>query len=195
MKFKEFKTPSPHIVIDDFLTQEEYMSVRNEAYELLPEMTPGKMNEEKLLDPKRKNNLNLWLDNRYKDNRELSNILHVLNKRWSQEMIDKLNTTDAGIFRTYIHTNFDVSLLSAYKNDSFYKSHIDTTDGLFLTSTFMLGSGFKGGDFILGNKTIPFKDNRLIIFESHRLHSVTKIKTDENHKNWRYSIQYFASIK
>jgi len=54
---------------------------------------------------------------------------------------------------------------------------------------------FKGGEFVLQDKTIPFKDNRLVIFESHRIHSVNKVITDDNPDNWRYTLQYFAKIK
>ena len=59
----------------------------------------------------------------------------------------------------------------------------------------MIGGNFKGGIFMLGNKIIPFKDNRLIIFESHREHQVTTVETDDSSDNWRYSIQYFAELK
>ena len=197
MKFKEYKLPSPYIVIDDFLTTEEYNSVMFEINELRPKMHKGKYQiggKEKNM-PKLKNNLNIWLDTEFKDRRQLSSILNMIsNRMWNDEMRNIITNTDSGIFRTYIHTNSDNTLLSAYNNGSFYNTHKDIVSGIFVTTNLMLGEGFKGGDFKLGSKIIPFKKNRLIMFESHKEHSVTKVQTDDNPKNWRYSIQYFAKL-
>ena len=201
MKFKELKTPSPHIIIDNFLTDDEIESIKNEIKILLPNMKPGinmkpGMKQFAKLDKKNKNNLNIWLDDFYNNKRNESNILQYMKKIWNKDIMNFMDNTYSSIFRTYRYTAKDSTLLSAYKNNSFYKKHTDSGDGgLFLTTNLMIGYGFKGGDFKLGNKVIPFKNNRLIIFESHREHSVTKIKTDNNPDNWRYSIQYFARFK
>ena len=144
---------------------------------------------------KLKNNLNIWLDTEFKGRRQLSSILNIIsNRMWNNEMRNIITKADSGIFRTYIHTKSDNTLLSAYNNGSFYNTHIDIAEGIFVSTNLMLGEGFKGGDFKLGSKIIPFKKNRLIMFESHKEHSVTKVKTNKDHKNWRYSIQYFAKI-
>jgi len=202
MEFKEYSEPSPHIVIDNFLTSEEYNKVRKEIDDLIPKMNIGIMksntgHDQVLNDVK--NNLNIWLDTYYSD-RSMSNILKYITKIWDSEISNYLQKADNGIFRLYNVTNDDSTLLSAYGNGQFYKEHADG-DGvddrglLFISSTLLIGNNFKGGDFVLGNKTIPFKDNRLIMFESHRLHQVTVVETDENNDNWRYSIQYFAGLK
>tara|TARA_R110000744_G_scaffold306961_1_gene415179 strand:+ start:109 stop:696 length:588 start_codon:yes stop_codon:yes gene_type:complete len=195
MKFKELKTPSPHIIIDNFLTDDEIESTKNEIKILLPNMKPG-MKQFAKLDKKNKNNLNIWLDDFYNNKRNESNILQYMKKIWNKDTMNFMDNTYSSIFRTYRYTTQDTTLLSAYKNNSFYKKHVDDcAGGLFLTTNLMIGCGFKGGDFKLGNKVIPFKNNRLIIFESHREHSVTKLKTDNSPDNWRYSIQYFARLK
>tara|TARA_R110002110_G_scaffold75530_2_gene199480 strand:- start:354 stop:971 length:618 start_codon:yes stop_codon:yes gene_type:complete len=201
MEFKEYSEPSPHIIIDNFLTSEEYNKVRKEINDLIPKMNVGVMKSdtghEKVLKDV-KNNLNIWLDMYYSD-RSMSNILNYITKIWDSEISDYLQKADNGIFRLYNITNNDSTLLSAYGNGQFYKEHTDGSSAvltnLFISSTLLIGNNFKGGDFVLGNKTIPFKDNRLIMFESHRLHQVTAVETDENSDNWRYSIQYFAGLK
>jgi Rps23 Pro-64 3,4-dihydroxylase Tpa1-like proline 4-hydroxylase len=197
MKFKEYKSPSPYILIDDFLTTEEYNSVMFEVNELRSKMHAGKyLTDDKEVDyPEIKSNLNIWLDTEFKDRRNLSSILNIfINKIWNDEMKKITTNTDSGIFRTYIHTKSDNTLLSAYTDGSFYNTHKDIAPGMYITTNLMLGEGFKGGDFKLGNKVIPFKKNRLIMFESHKEHSVTKVQTDDNPDNWRYSIQYFAKL-
>ena len=202
MEFKEYSEPSPHIIIDNFLTSEEYNKVRKEINDLIPKMNVGVMKSdtghEKVLKDV-KNNLNIWLDMYYSD-RSMSNILSYITKIWGSEISGHLQKADNGIFRLYKITNNDNTLLSAYGNGQFYKEHgdgysIEDDRQLFISSTLLIGNNFKGGDFVLGNKTIPFKDNRLIMFESHRLHQVTAVETDENSDNWRYSIQYFAVLK
>jgi Rps23 Pro-64 3,4-dihydroxylase Tpa1-like proline 4-hydroxylase len=208
MRFKEYSEPSPHIIVDDFLTCEEYNGVRNEINDLLHIMNTGKVkdnrninNDDESLHVKTKNNLNIWLESVYTNinSRNNSVILNKVIKRiWGYEMTFFLQNADSGIFRLYNITNSDSTLLSAYKNGGFYMKHTDNSDSirnLFLTSNLMIGGNFKGGDFVLCDKTIPFKDNRLIIFESHREHNVTTVETDNNSNNWRYSIQYFAVLK
>jgi Rps23 Pro-64 3,4-dihydroxylase Tpa1-like proline 4-hydroxylase len=202
MEFKEYSKPSPYIIVDDFLTPEEYGKVRKEINDLIPKMSSGKMYDHdigKETVNERKNNLSVWLDNIYPD-RDMSNILIGLKNIWGNEMTNYLQNTDSGIFRLYNITNNDSTLLSLYKNGAFYEKHVDNhhddnddNNRLFLTSNLMIGSNFKGGDFMLGDKIIPFKDNRLLIFESHKEHQVTTVETDDD--NWRYSIQYFAYFK
>ena len=195
MEIKEYSKPSPHIIIDNFLNLTEYKKVRKEIDYLIPKMDVGLAGKDHIKKINLKNNSNLWLDSIY-PNRNMSSILKGIKKIWSSKISNYLKKADNGIFRLYDTTNSDSTLLSAYGNGAFYKEHADqsVSPRMFITSTLLIGSNFKGGDFVLGNKTIPFKDNRLILFESHRLHQVTVVKTDKNTDNWRYSIQYFAVL-
>jgi Rps23 Pro-64 3,4-dihydroxylase Tpa1-like proline 4-hydroxylase len=62
---------------------------------------------------------------------------------------------------------------------------------------------FKGGDFVFGSwdqkqatKTIPFKNNRMVIFPSRVFHCVTPVeKTTTDVQTDRFTIQYWSKLK
>lgn len=204
MIITEYDNPSPHIIIDDFLDQDSLDKVKKEIIELTNKSQPGELinpDGSRTVNEEIKKNKIIWLDQYYEEKRDKSDILkEVIGTIWSTPVIHFLNKTRSGIFRLYKLTNSDHTLFSIYKNNDFYKKHEDTStnnQSLFLTSVLMikLNGDFKGGELVLGEKEIEFKSNRLVIFESHRLHSVNKIITDENPDNWRYTIQYWATIK
>jgi len=198
----EHDNPSPHIIVDDFLDNETLKSIKLEISEIRDKTTQGDIlvGNEKVIDTSKKKNNNIWLDNLYSDDRNRSNILKYLPFNIWTNLKPFLMNSKSAIFRVYNKTNQDNTLLSIYKNNDFYGEHHDRSENnelLFLTTNLMLKmkGDFKGGEFVLQDKTIPFKDNRLVIFESHRIHSVNKVITDDNPDNWRYTLQYFAKIK
>ena len=186
MEFKEYSEPSPHIVIDNFLTSEEYNKVRKEIDDLIPKMNVGIMksntgHDQVLNDVK--NNLNIWLDTYYSD-RSMSNILKYITKIWDSEISNYLQKADNGIFRLYNVTNDDSTLLSAYGNGQFYKEHadggiVDDRGLLFISSTLLIGNNFKGGDFVLcnGKYIAPKKKGSGVVFPSNFMypHEVEKV--------------------
>lgn len=202
MIITEYSEPSPHIIVDDFLDNETLKSIKLEISEIRDKSTQGDLlvGSEKVVDTSKKKNNNIWLDDLYSDDRIRSNILKQLPFNIWTNLKPFLMNSKSAIFRVYNKTNQDNTLLSIYKNNDFYGEHNDISENnelLFLTTNLMLKmkGDFKGGEFVLQDKTIPFKDNRLLIFESHRVHSVNKVITDDNPDNWRYTLQYFAKIK
>lgn len=201
MKVNEYTEPSPHIIVDDFLDNETLNNIKLEISEIRDKTTQGYLSvgDEKVIDNNKKKNDNLWLDDHFR-NRDESTILKELHRNLWFNLGPSLLNSESGIFRVYHKTNTDNTLLSIYKNNDFYGEHNDRGENnelLFLTTNLMLKmkGDFKGGEFVLQDKVIPFKDNRLLIFESHRLHSVNKTITDNDPDNWRYTLQYFAKIK
>lgn len=184
--------------MDDFFPDSVLQDVMNEIENLLPFTVQGEVScgYSTKLDLNIKNRKNIWLDDHFINNRDGSVILKYVSKLiWCDELRNKYKNPINGVFKSYQFTTHDNTSLSVYNNDNYYREHTDIGDGLILTSNIMIGSGFKGGDFKLQDKVIKFKNNRLIIFESNRTHSVTNVITDNNFKNWRYSIQYWAKIK
>lgn len=201
MIITEYTEPSPHFIVDDFLDDETLKNIKLEISEIRNKTTQGDVlvGNKKVVDKNKKKNGNLWLDN-YFQNRDESIILKELHHNLWFNLGPSLLNSKSGIFRVYHKTDTDNTLLSIYKNNDFYGEHtdrVDNNESLFLTTNLMLKmkGDFKGGEFVLQDKVIPFKDNRLLIFESHRLHSVNKTITDDNPDNWRYTLQYFAKIK
>lgn len=95
-----------------------------------------------------------------------------------------------------VYTKRGQVLLSSYGNDDYYGVHVDVDMGSILTAVLFLqfGKDFKGGDFYLENRRIPFEHNKLIIFPSCIPHAVTRIETDSNeYQDMRFSLQYFIS--
>lgn len=80
--------------------------------------------------------------------------------------------------------------LSYYEAGQFYSQHRDRSE-LGLTMILLVGEkDFKGGELVIYGKkkrSIPFKQNRLIIFSSRDLHEVKKVKGNGT----RISLQYF----
>lgn len=86
-----------------------------------------------------------------------------------------------------------VPQLSYYREGDFYAPHRDSTE-YGLTFVYLLGEKkFQGGalSFQLEGKkhTVRFKSNRAIIFPSHLLHEVTKVKGE----GLRISLQFFLT--
>jgi hypothetical protein len=196
MKFKEYDKPSPHVVIDDFLTPEEYKDVMGEVTDLLPSMTIGKFGpDDGHLNLEHKRTINVWVDEHFINDRSQSKILKHIIKIWGEEAQDFLGSTRSSTFRIYKNTTKDGTLVTVYKNGGYYKDHNDNGPGSFLSASLSMGKNFKGGEFVLEDKVIPFKDNRLIIFEANITHRVNTVISDDNPDNWRYSIQYFATFQ
>jgi len=203
----EHDDPSPYIIIDEFLSKDALNKIKTEIKAISMFSTEGQVNHNNQISVNKdiKRNHNVWVDELFINRRDESNILkEIKNNIWSPITYDFYRNTKASIFRLYELTNTDTTLLSIYKNGDFYKEHTDiagydrnSNEKMFLTAVLMLkmNGDFKGGELVLQEKVIPYKDNRLIIFESHRSHSVNKTITDDNPDNWRYTLQYFAKIK
>lgn len=129
---------------------------------------------------------------------EPSSILSTIwnNKFWPCAEEDMLESKDSALRHAAIVKRGQV-LLSSYMNGGFYGNHIDIDLDCIATAVLFIckePQKFQGGDFILENELIPFKNNKLIVFASCRKHSVTEVVLKDNEfENSRFSIQYFMS--
>lgn len=143
------------------------------------------------------------LDPRYAETSIIPNA-NILAKIWdkflwnTQIEEDMTNADDSALVHA-TYTRFGRTLLSSYGNNDGYGMHVDVELDCITTCVLMLtlGSkpGFEGGDFQLGDKQIDFKNNRLIIFPSCRMHGVSNVNMIEQdvYENRRFTLQYFIS--
>lgn len=176
-----------HAVTDDFFTPQELTLVEKEIQTLDKFLVPpDKTNTAFSSDGKiLKDGSGVFLDKIYANDREKSAILNACRKLFSFEYMTTLTEFDL-IFDLLRQSNRDSTLLNKYCSQDQYRRHVDTS---LVSSVIMLGGNrFYGGDFILGDRIIPFKNNRAITFPSMALHGCTPIEGD----GVRYSIAVFA---
>lgn len=205
MEIKYYSKPTHHIIIDNFLTDNEYNEILEEIKSFEHSLEVGKyfINGEEIISTIKSNKI-LWVDKKYdKDNRYMSPILNMIsNKLYKGELFDYMHNHDEPIFNTLSESIVDHTQLSAYGNNDNYDWHIDgNKSSIFLTFLLMINKKpkkFTGGDLMLKKKTnvktYKFKNNRVIIFPSNTLHKVTHIKTNSNtYIDNRFTIQNWAS--
>lgn len=192
------------LVIDDFYTEDEQIDIWKEldflTYDrkLMPPEETGTAHDVDTGKPLKKNSA-IFLDGIYA-RRELSNILNLNRKLFSQEIIDEFNGMD-NCFKYIHHTNYDATLISYYEEKDYYKAHTDSSILTYLYWCHKEPKKFEGGDLILPeiDEGITYKNNRLVIFPSWRLHEVTPIKMIEEVESYsgygRYCITNFVYIR
>lgn len=199
------ETESPVVVIDDFYSESELsliwleLNFLTSADKLLPPTkTHGAIDES---NNQLKSNHGIFLEDVYQD-RRFSDIL-TLNRKMFLSDINKSLMLISPEYR-YIHNiNYDVTLLSYYENNDFYKGHRDKSIISYVYWCNKEPKQFAGGDLYFEelNKTIPYKNNRLVIFPSHYMHKVSSVKMqDDTNKNkfssfGRYALSTFGIIK
>lgn len=192
------------LVIDDFYTDEEQIDIWKEldflTYDrkLMPPEETGTAHDLETGKPLKQNSA-IFLDGIYA-RRELSNILTINRKLFSPEVIENFDGMD-NCFKYIHHTNYDATLISYYEEKDYYKPHTDTSILTYLYWCHKEPKKFEGGDLLLPelNEGITYKNNRLVIFPSWRLHEVTPIKMIEeiepNGGYGRYCITNFTYIR
>jgi Rps23 Pro-64 3,4-dihydroxylase Tpa1-like proline 4-hydroxylase len=192
------------LVIDDFYTENEQIDIWKEldflTYDrkLMPPEETGTAHDLDTGKPLKQNSA-IFLDSIYA-RRELSNILTINRKLFSKEIVDEFVGMD-NCFKYIHHTNYDATLISYYEEKDYYKAHTDSSILTYLYWCHKEPKKFEGGDLILPelDEGITYKNNRLVIFPSWRLHEVTPIKMIEevepNSGYGRYCITNFVHIR
>ena len=207
MKYEIFKEPFTHIVIDDWLPWVHQLQVTNAVKNLVPYMQVSKVNSDQgvVVSANSKSSKNLWLFQFFNGRKVDFNLpAFIEEKIWSEAMKDIFKETDDSLFQTALYTDTSQMLLSKYANGDHYSWHRDYNPTI--TINLMIAAEplkFTGGDFVFGDweqkketKTIPFKNNRMVIFPSRVYHCVTPVvKTDTNVQNDRFTIQYWTKLK
>ena len=204
--------PLKYIVVDEFLPKQLADAMIDEIVSLRPTMQPGKMRiQEKgkfvkeYIDDSKKN-LDCFIDNVYRGERNRSVILSNLNRLFfSAQMIEAFKATGDMLFSYLLpRANFYQTHLSAYGNGHYYRTHIDLPP-CFLTGNVMLSTEprtFQGGNFQMHWSKehiteLEFDPRRMVLFPSAVQHCVTNIKMadDADFRDWRFSMQYWPQYR
>ena len=203
MNFSYVEKPIPHIIVDDFYSEQELSDVwkelefvTNDRVMISGDKTASATDENG--NPVKKNH-GVFLDAFYGPNRRASHILTYNRKIWDKEFIDGVKKCN-DIFKTISLTNQDSCLLSYYENSDNYPSHFDQAIYTMLVHVYKEPKCFEGGELSLhgdGDITYELKNNRMILFPSFYNHSVSDITMDNNKKfsgNGRYTISQFFGL-
>jgi len=197
MIFTIVKDPIPFLIIDNTYTKAEQVKIFKEldflSEKLLtPDQTGSAMKENGEL----KKNIGLFLDNVY-SNRNVSDILTVNRKIFSQEVVDEVSKCHYA-YNQYRSTNYDSTLISYYDDRSSYFSHSDSNAITAVTWFFKSPKNFSGGDFTFTdfNKQVELKNNRTVIFFGCYKHEVSEVKIKDNSVPFsgRFTISQFCNI-
>ena len=135
------------------------------------------------------------MENFYKQ-RTLSPILNCTYKQLTLEF-NKIIKECEPYSRSYLSSNFDSSMVSYYEENDHYTPHHDTMLWTCLIWMVREPRLFDGGDFKLNepDTEIKLKNNRMVMFPSCLLHSVTPIKFKKQPPKeigyGRYTITHF----
>lgn len=224
LQVQYFETPSPHIIIDEFLPPKIALDCLNECIELEKHYETARTggdnhkHEEdceqckKILDDQQKRirqNDVVYLDTFFKNKRNESKILNNLHIRLMSKEVQDL-FEKKGFFHILKHVNVSESILSRYGMCDFYgfhtdKMHVGQTQRM-ITFCYYINKEpeqFEGGDLIIcgkdlsEQKKIKPKHNRAIIFQSDStLHAVDNVKLlTDKFESGRFSVNWWLGFQ
>ena len=182
-----------YVVIDDLYLPEEVVQIKDELRGLLPYLNePSSV--QTATDENgnlKKKSMGLFIDAHYA-NRDDSAILRLNRKIFCDDIVEKATELNQ-FFYTLRACNSDFTLVNYYSAGEEYKPHTDNS-ALSVITFFSLGE-ISGGDFEFPevNKTIPFKENRAVIFPGCALHAAQKTTAEPG--MFRISIAQFLNNK
>ncbi len=194
-----FEKPFPHLIIQNFYNPEELELIWEE---LKFYTKPGKLFEAKdfggVVD--KTNSHAIILDEIYKKNRKLSNILTVNRKLFTSETLDLFaEIHDCCCIAN--QSNTDITKVRYYHNDEYYDPHTDKSFQFLAFSYFhKQPKKFSGGELLFPkyDYQYPCNNNSMIIFPGWVEHGVSKVKIDDSDYYdgyGRYSITSFFGSK
>ena len=194
-----FKQPFPHLIIKNFYNPEELELIWEE---LKFYTKPGKFLDAKgfggVVD--KTNSHAIILDEIYKTNRKLSNILTVNRKLFTSETLDLFaEIHDCCCIAN--QSNYDVTKVRYYYNDDYYDPHTDKSFQFLAFSYFhKQPKKFSGGELLFPKYDYyyPCDDNSMIIFPGWVEHGVSKVKINDSEYydgHGRYAITSFFGSK
>jgi hypothetical protein len=178
----------PYILVDDMYDDHELSGIWQELdyYSYSEKLKPSDQTMPALdrFGNILKKNKGLQLDEIYKENRIVSNILSINRKIFNNNA--SLLRDHPNWFFKNLYVDRDFTLLSYYENGDYYKAHQDAS---LITGLFWFHKEdekkFRGGNLHFpGYKIeIEVKNNRGVIFPSTVWHSVDRIEMNEEHLN------------
>ena len=194
MVIHKIKEPFPHLIIEDFYSEDELKLIWQEldfltsANKLLPANLNGSTEA---------NHLSVVLDKIYAD-RNISNILTINRKTFSKKIKDdfvELNPLLAHINLV----NTDLTKIKYYENYNGYKKHQDLARFTALTYFYKEPKSFEGGDLYFNDfdYIIKLKNNMFVLFVGALWHESLPISLKQDGHitgNGKYTMTQFLNI-
>lgn len=211
MKVQYFEEPTPHFIIDDFMTNQANKKIFEEIVSLEKDFVPGILGDRDR-DPEihdmilRNNKIVLFdHDEKYDDYYIRKVGVEVFNNGDFHTLLDSKTKS---IFPIINHCNEISILLGSYGMCDFAGWHIDVNEDnahlRILTACYYVNhpdAKFSGGEILLAHpniekpKEIKPKNNRLVLFHSKTLHKVNHIIMDEtDFSKSRFVVNYWLGI-
>lgn len=197
--------PRPHVIVPEFLTENEEKAVWREIEESRYAFSPGtyQINYVDAVRHEIKRNL-AYTVNELVPAIEQSVIRLLFYNRvfLDDDMIRRFLALRSPVYQTLRLTRSDTTRVSMYAAGDYYNWHTDQSPRGVLTLLLVMSRGsraFEGGDFELQWSDevarIPFQHNVLIIFPRNTPHRVTPIESNSD-EFWdgRFSIQCFPDF-
>jgi hypothetical protein len=182
-----------YIVVDDMYEPNEVLQIKAELLQLLTQRKQADATGSAVDGNSnvKKSGMGLFLD-RYYQERSQSSILNLNRKLFCEDIV-QIATQANQFFNTIRQCNEDTTLINYYENGQEYKEHMDTT-AITAVTFFALGE-VAGGDllFPMVNETVPFKENRVVIFAGCTPHAATPSIVQKN--SYRVSIAQFLNYR
>ena len=186
--------PFPHLIIEDFYSEDELKLIWRELDFLT---SPNKLMPANLNGSIEANHLSIVLDQIY-PNRSISDILTINSKALKKEVLDtfaELNPLLAHI--NYINTN--LTKIKYYENYNGYKKHQDNARFTALTYFYKEPKMFEGGDLYFNDfdYTIKLKNNMFVLFVGALWHESLPVSLKQYGHitgNCKYTMTQFLNI-
>lgn len=179
--------PFPHIIIENYFTEEECLLIWKEIDFLFPKLlNPSGYYAAKKPDGEYfTNSLGIQLEPLY-SNRDISDILRCSSKIFNREISSKFEKINEYWYCIDYSTS-DVTKLRYYDQNAKYEPHRDPWVNVIVSTTFAKNE-FSGGDlyFPVSDYLIKSKHNRTVIFPGWVQHCITEVE-----KNSRFAITKF----
>jgi len=186
------KTGRPYIVVDNFLTSEEYDVVMEELDTTIrPHMRRDETGGALGPDGKPLKNSNACFVNDVFEDASKSSTFVIMQKFFTdQNFVEKLVKSHWAFDWFDKYGVEEVVQFLYYDQKDNYGSHVDTMDTTALLWLCKEPKGFEGGDFIIEDtEKVEFKNNRMVIFKFGTYHGVETInRTSDLDGHGRYCV-------
>jgi len=193
----------PFVVIDNWYTPAEEMAVWKELdfYDTVPKDITDRAESKdgpvaRYSNGESKSKAYRYYIENYYLKREISPILNCTYKQKSKEFHQLLLSECLPYGRSFSTTNRDSTFVSYYEDKDYYEPHFDTFMWTCLIWMVREPRIFEGGDLKINEPDVEvkLKNNRMIMFPSCFLHSVTPVKFNKKPERsglGRYTITHF----
>ena len=182
----------PILIIEDFYSNEELEIIMKEInileyFSLPPDQTGTAYRDGKAI----KQNMGIFLDYLFLENRAQSKILSINRKIFDKNIVQLLIQKNI-IWSLFEIVNLDVTLLSYYSNKDHYGSHEDFSP-ITVLSYFLRDNDFTGGQlyFPQANLEIQIKHNMCITMIGSLRHQVMPIISNNKNYSQRVCMSQF----